>query len=247
MKIVKLKLDVTECYLIPVENKYLLVDTGYEKHKNLFHRRLKSLNISPDEIAYVLLTHHHDDHSGLLHEMKTCNPSCRIIMHAKAVPHLQSGKNDLTHSKYINSKVETIIRTVKKFNKEWNYAFPPYLVQDNDIVIEKETALKEIGINIPGKIIYVPGHTDDSIALLLDNGICFAGDAAANMLRFMGTRYCVIVIDDLKQYYSNWERLIRENTGLIYPAHGKPFKIEKLSNNLYKNREEQMQIIERQK
>jgi glyoxylase-like metal-dependent hydrolase (beta-lactamase superfamily II) len=35
-----------------------------------------------------------------------------------------------------------------------------------------------IGINMPGKIIYTPGHTDDSIGLLLDNGICFVGDAA---------------------------------------------------------------------
>lgn len=64
------------------------------------------------------------------------------------------------------------------------------------------------------------------------------------MLQFLGTRYCVIVIDDLKQYYHSWERLIKENVKMIYPAHGKPFGKEKLKNNLYKNREEQMVIVE---
>ncbi len=244
MQIVKLSLNETICYLVPVENKYLLIDTGYEKHKKLFHKRLKTLNISIDDIAYVLLTHHHDDHSGLLNEIKAYNPSCRIIMHTKAIPHLQRGKDDLSKSKYINSKVDRMIKIVKRFNKEWDFAFPPYKVHDNDIVINEETELKAIGINIPGKIIYTPGHSDDSISLLLDDGICFVGDAAANMLQFLGTRYCVIVIDDLKQYYHNWERLIKENVKTIYPAHGKPFGIEKLKNNLKKNREKQMVKIE---
>ena len=42
MQIVKLSLNETICYLIPVENKYLLIDTGYEKHKSLFYKRLKT-------------------------------------------------------------------------------------------------------------------------------------------------------------------------------------------------------------
>jgi hypothetical protein len=46
MQIVKLSLNETICYIIPVENKYLLIDTGYEKHKNLFHKRLRDLNSS---------------------------------------------------------------------------------------------------------------------------------------------------------------------------------------------------------
>lgn len=123
MQIVKLSLNETICYLIPVENKYLLIDTGYEKHKKLFHKRLETLNIRIDDIAYVLLTHHHDDHSGLLNEIKAYNPSCRIIMHIKAIPHLQRGKDDLSESKHINSKVDRMIKIVKRFNKEWDFAF----------------------------------------------------------------------------------------------------------------------------
>ena len=244
MQIVKLDLNETICYLVPIENKYMLIDTGYEKHKKLFHERLGTLNIKIDDIVCILLTHHHDDHSGLLNEIKAHNPSCRIIMHAKAIPHLQSGKDDLSRSKYVNAKVGGMMKLVKKFNKKWTFAFPPYKVDDNDIVINEETALKSIGINIPGKIIYTPGHTDDSISLVLDDGVCFVGDAAANMLQLLGTRYCVVVIDDLKKYYHSWERLIVENVKTIYPAHGKPFGIEMLKKYLYKNREEQMVKVE---
>ena len=38
MKILKLKL--TNCYLIPVNSRYLLVDTGYEWEWDTFQKRL---------------------------------------------------------------------------------------------------------------------------------------------------------------------------------------------------------------
>lgn len=240
MKVIELKLKETVCYLIPISNKYLLIDTGYEKHRNLMHKRLASMNISISDIDYVLLTHHHDDHTGLLNEIKDHNPSCRVILHANAVSLLKKGKNDTTHCKYINGKVGTMISIVKKLNKQWDFSFPPYKVGPSDIIIKEETTLNQIGINISGKIIYTPGHTDDSISLLLDNGNCFVGDAASNMLQVMGTKYCVILITDLNQYYKSWEKIIKENAKTIYPAHGKPFGIEKLKSNLYKNKEKQM-------
>lgn len=240
MKIISLKLSATVCYLIPVDDKYLLIDTGYEKDKALFHKRLLKLGISMKDIAYVLLTHHHDDHIGLLNEIKDHNPSCRIIMHINAIPILKKGKSDMTSGKYTNKKVAMMIKIVKKLNKDWDFAFPAYTVDDHDIIIEGEITLSKIGINMPGKIICTPGHTDDSIALLLDNGIGLVGDAASNTLHIMGTKYCGIVITDLKQYYKSWEKLIKENVNTIYPAHGKPFNLKKLKNNLYKNKEEDM-------
>jgi glyoxylase-like metal-dependent hydrolase (beta-lactamase superfamily II) len=240
MEIINLKLSATMCYLIPVQNKYLLVDTGYEKDKELFYKRLSESGITIKDIAYVLLTHYHDDHSGLVKEIKSMNPSCKIIMHTKAIPFLERGKNDVTNCKYINWKVARIVEMFRKLNKEWDFTFPPYKPHSNDIIIKEETVLNKIGINIPGKIIYTPGHTDDSITLLLDNGLCFVGDAAANMMQLMGAKYCVILIRDLKQYYKSWESIIEKNAKMIYPGHGKSFSVEKLKKNLYKNKSEQM-------
>ncbi|MCT4613846.1 MAG: MBL fold metallo-hydrolase [Marinifilaceae bacterium] len=244
MEIIKLKLSVTMCFLLPIGNKYLLIDTGYERDKDMFFQKLQSLNISINDIAYLLLTHHHDDHAGLLNEVKTRNQDCRIIMHSKAPALLEKGKNDMTRGGIINSRANMIMKISKKLNKDWDYSFPPYKVDNNDIIINGDTALKNIGIEIPGKIIYTPGHSDDSISLLLDNGNCFVGDAAANMLQFTGAKYCVIFITDLQQYYQSWEKIIKENAQMIYPAHGKPFKIDKLKNNLYKNKKEKVISLE---
>lgn len=43
MEIINLKLNVTNCFLIKCEMKYVLIDTGYEYEWNLFCKRLKEV------------------------------------------------------------------------------------------------------------------------------------------------------------------------------------------------------------
>ena len=100
MEAVRLNLKITTCYLIRVEDGYLFMDTGCERYKDLFYKRLEKLHIGIADSASVLLTHHHDDHSGQINEIKTRNPSCRVIMHSKAIPRRQRGKDDLAECKY---------------------------------------------------------------------------------------------------------------------------------------------------
>lgn len=54
----------------------------------------------------------------------------------------------------------------------------------------------------------------------------------------VGKKY--LLIEDLKQYYQNWEKIIGLDAKMIYPAHGRIFKIEKLKKNLYRNQERNM-------
>ena len=67
---------------------------------------------------------------------------------------------------------------------------------------------------------------------------CLVGDAAAHMLPFAGTKYCVIFICDMDQYYQSWEKIIRAGAKCIFPAHGNPFSVEKLKQNMRKNKAE---------
>jgi glyoxylase-like metal-dependent hydrolase (beta-lactamase superfamily II) len=234
----RLKLSATMCYVIPIKDKYLLIDTGYEKDKELFYSQISSLNIKIEDISYVFLTHHHDDHSGLLNEIKLHNNSCKIIMHKRCVEFLKKGRNYMpTGCGFINRRVNLMMKIFKKLNKDWDFTFPPYEIDSKDIIINEEITLKELNIDIPGRIIFTPGHTEDSISLLLDNGMCFVGDAASNMMNnIMGTKYCVIFITNLEEYYKSWEKLIKENIRTIYPAHGEYFALNKLKQNIYKNK-----------
>jgi glyoxylase-like metal-dependent hydrolase (beta-lactamase superfamily II) len=78
---------------------------------------------------------------------------------------------------------------------------------------------------------------------LFDDGDCIVGDAAANFLQFAGTKYCVIYIEDIEEYYKSWEKLISAGAQQIFPSHGKPFSALKLRKNINKNSRRTMVMI----
>jgi hydroxyacylglutathione hydrolase len=86
--------------------------------------------------------------------------------------------------------------------------------------------LKDIGID--GKILYTPGHSRDSISVLLSNGSAFVGDVAMNFLRLTGIGHRPICIEDINTVYASWQRLIEQGAKAIYPSHGKPFSAREL-------------------
>lgn len=247
MEIIKLSLSVTNDYLIKVNgNNYILIDTGYLDDWNLFCKRLKELNIEVHKISHIILTHHHDDHCGLLNKIVEINDDVKIVMSSSTKKLLTKGENDRTHGGgLINKRIKFLFKfkqvyisfiLKKHVDKKSNLKFPPYKARKNDIVINGEVKLNDIGINLSGKIIETPGHTIDSISIILKNGDCFVGDAAANMLRFAGTKYCVVFIMDLNQYYESWKKIIESKAVTIYPAHGKAFKVDKLQKNIWENK-----------
>lgn len=246
MNIIPLKLSVTTCYLIKTGEMYILIDTGYEEDWDLFQSRLKEVNVSLSQISYIILTHHHDDHCGLLHNILQKNSTIRIVMSDLCKDLIQKGENDCTHGGgLLNKRVAFLIRRKqfyvsmilrKKIDKAKNLKFRPYKFRENDIIIHGKMELRKIGIPLDGRIIETPGHTVDSISILFSDGDCLVGDAAANMLRFAGTKYCVIFICNMDEYYKSWEKIIKAGAKRIFPAHGRPYSVDKLIRNAGKNK-----------
>jgi glyoxylase-like metal-dependent hydrolase (beta-lactamase superfamily II) len=75
-----IRLTKTNCYLVSIDKGYLLVDTGYEEDKIKFFKELSKLQIEIIQIKFLFLTHHHDDHAGLLNDLIEKNPDIRIIL-----------------------------------------------------------------------------------------------------------------------------------------------------------------------
>jgi glyoxylase-like metal-dependent hydrolase (beta-lactamase superfamily II) len=250
MRIITIKLSVTNCYLLPVDNNFVLIDTGYDYEWDFFRKQLNKNNVKLSQITHIILTHHHDDHAGLLNNIVKENDSVKIIMSNFAIDLLKIGKNDRTHGGgLINKRVNLLLKFKtfylsmllrKKLDKNSNLTFPSYTIRKGDILISEETKLQDIGINIDGKIITTPGHSIDSISIILSNGIAIVGDEAANFLQFAGTKYCVVFITDLNEYYNSWEKIIKEKVVEIYPGHGKVFSVRKLKQNMRINRTENM-------
>ena len=247
MEIIELKLSVTNCFLIKsTDGKYILVDTGYEWDWGLFYKRLKQFNVGLSEISHIILTHHHDDHCGLLNQIVEQNSGVHIIMSYLSKDLLTKGVNDRSHgggllNKRIAFLIYTFLVPLKRIRaKRWPMTFPPYYVRKNDVLVSGETRLSDIGIGLNGRIIETPGHSIDSISIIFDDGDCIVGDAAANMLQFAGAKYCVIALDHIDEYYASWRKIISENAKQIYPSHGRPFGVEKLTDNIGKNKKENM-------
>ena len=71
MKICSLGNRIVNNYLIPCDEGYILIDTGYENGFRRFQRKLMENGIRPEDIRYVFLTHAHDDHAGFLNPLRT--------------------------------------------------------------------------------------------------------------------------------------------------------------------------------
>ncbi len=185
----KLKYGNTNTFFIHGTSGNLLVDTDYAGTLPAFYKTIKEYNIKISDITYVLATHYHPDHIGLISELMKQGVKLLLID---------------TQSSHIHF-ADDIFRRDKRLE------YQPINIDDSIIVNIKDSRdfLKNMGIE--GEIISVPSHSEDSIALILDNGICFVGDLEP--------------IEYLDAYYDNpklrydWELVMSYNPKMICYAH----------------------------
>jgi len=219
------KLGWTRCFLLKCTGGYLLIDTDYEKYYALFEKKLARLGIATSDIKYLLLTHHHDDHAGFAAELVR-RTGCKVIAHRNAVSALEEGKNEDAGIKPANRRIQIVMTFYMQVHKEFN--FPPVRLAERDILIEGDNDSFLKGIGIDGVILHTPGHSRDSISVLLSDGSAFVGDAAMNFLRWTDMGHRPIVIEDINTVYESWRKLRERGARIIYPAHGRPFSAAKL-------------------
>ena len=66
---IRLRYGNTNTFLIPCSGGYLLLDTDYAGTLPAFYRAIKQAGVRVSDIAYVLATHYHPDHMGLIPEL----------------------------------------------------------------------------------------------------------------------------------------------------------------------------------
>ena len=97
----------------------------------------------------------------------------------------------------------------KIFENDKNIRFKPIITKPIIISCEQSRKfLNELGID--GEIIYTPGHSDDSISLILDKGIAFVGD--------LYDLNSAAAFNDEK-ITDSWERILSHNISKICYGH----------------------------
>jgi len=217
-------LGITNCFLIPCGDDFLLVDTSTKNQYRKFMRELSKRSISLSQIKYVFLTHHHTDHTGFLKELLDESKAV-LIAHQKALPFLAAGKDNLEMTG-TTGMIRFLIRLKKLFLRERiNQAVIP---DERTIIIDADNNEMLRTFGIPAKIICVPGHTDDSIALICDDGNAFIGDAAFNMPGFFNLRHRPLVAENPSGIEPNWEKIRSENGTRLFISHGKNLSVDTL-------------------
>jgi endoribonuclease LACTB2 len=147
-----LTVNSTHFYLIDCKGGKLLVDAGWGMGQ--FAGEMKAHKVAFAEIRYVMFTHHHPDHAGLVQEIKA-RSGAKLIIHEKQIPFLEN---------------------LRQYGEKKG-GILPVRVEKDDLVSPGRATLQ--GIGIQGEIVETAGHSDDSISLVLDSGAAFIGDLAA--------------------------------------------------------------------
>lgn len=180
--------------MIPCQGGKLLVDAGWKLAQ--FTSQLKVYQVAIREIRYVMFTHHHHDHAGLVQNIRDLS-GAKLIIEDHQIPYLEQ------------------LRAY--FEKKGGYE--PIRVEKSDLINPGRQGLLSIGVR--GEIIATPGHSDDSISLVLDNGAAFIGDLPAP--DFVDDEAKPLVVQ-------SWKKLLAHGAQVFYHSHTDPIPAEQIRN-----------------
>ena len=151
---IRLKYGNTNTFYIPGKSGGLLIDTDYAGTLQAFFRALKTNHLELNDISYVLPTHCHLDHIGLIGELQ----------HLGVKPLL------------VDIQLATVHFPDEIFGRDKHLRYAPIDEKQATIIScdESREFLRSIGIE--GEIISTPSHSEDSVSVILDCGDCFVGD-----------------------------------------------------------------------
>lgn len=180
-------------WVVSAGRSRLLVDLGWPGSMGMMRANLRRMDVSIEEICYGLATHYHIDHAGVAQELKEAGVPLLVL----------------------DEQVDAI-----PLMKRWTKPHDNYLeiTTDGNITIScaESRALLE-GIGIPGEILHTPGHSGDSVSLLLDDGAVFTGDL---------TRPNLVGMEDPAVVRASWRLLLERGARLVYPGHGPVYTLD---------------------
>ncbi len=187
MNIVNIGYRSTNYYVLIDTRPRLLFDAGWPGSLGAMQQSARRMGVRLEDIPFQLVSHYHMDHAGLAEELKRLGVRLVVLdTQVAAIPHMRDHIKPEDHYTEIS-------------------------FDNNTVITEAESGKFLESIGIQGEIISTPGHSEDSVTLVLDEGIAFTGDLT----------YLPFVPDDPTDLArQSWEKIRAKGVTTVYPAHG---------------------------
>lgn len=215
------RLGLTHVYLLPGVSGYLMIDAGPRGTAPSFFRSLRRYGILPTQIRLILITHVHFDHVGSLHAIQQ-HCGCPVLVHQTEAELLSRGRVVLPPG--MHPLTRQLVRWANRHPRLVNrlFRFDPVTP---DHAMMGPLDLTPLGFD--AHALPTPGHTLGSLSVITASGQAFVGDLAVNYLPGGGP-YWPPFGDSRRLIRDSWQTLRNHGATTICPAHGQPFRIEKL-------------------
>ncbi len=143
-----------------------IVETGPTSSIPNMLQCLKELNIKPEEVAYVAVSHIHLDHGGGAGTLLKYLPKAKVVVHSRGAPHLANPEKLWQQSREVLGSI------TEMYGK-------PESVPEERIIPATDGMTLDVGNDVKLKVIETLGHASHHLSYYnpLSEGI-FPGDAA---------------------------------------------------------------------
>lgn len=200
------------CYLIKAGDDFVLVDTGISMNRRELVRQLEIAGCTPGKLKLILITHGDFDHTGNAAWLREMH-HCPIAIHPGDAGMVERG------DMFVGRKQPNVI--VRKLVPLFT-GFGPKERFTPDVMAEDGQDLAAYGLK--GMVVSIPGHSQGSIGLLLENGEFFCGD----LLESTKIPSFNSIMDDIPQGKESLTLIKSMQIKLVYPGHGRPFSLGEL-------------------
>lgn len=180
----------TNFWVVSAGRSRILVDLGWPGRVAALLANLDRMGVPLAELRYGMATHYHIDHAGAAQDLK------------------QRGVPLLVMEEQIGA-----IPLMKQWTKPADN-YTEITTHDNVIISTSESRQLLGNIGIAGEIVHTPGHSDDSVSLVLDIGCAFTGDL---------TMESMVAGEDPAVVARSWQILRDRGVTTIYGGHGAPY------------------------
>ena len=224
-------LEYLNSYLIEGSDGWLMVDTGWSSPDAFteLENQLKNLGLTFTDIAHVVLTHSHPDHSGMANKIKRLSQAT-LYLHQMENIHQESWKKKDKTSDY-SSFTAGQLRLGGMSETEIHHVIEGIPTGDNDhFIISHDIALEGSEIISTGlfnfKVIWTPGHSPGHICLYEpEKKILFSGDHVLPIITPNISQFSPrINKNPLVQFLSSLRNIEHLDVDIVLPAHEHIFK-----------------------